>query len=352
MEQQALKRDRLLAWILLLGTAVVLALCIAIALPFVAPLTWAAVIAILARRMHGWMERHLSNRSLAALVSVAIVALLIIIPIVWISIQISQEVGDGIKHIQRAVKSGAFDEQLHRHPTLVRAYDWLNERVDLPAAGMQVANALRGQVAGLVSGTVRTIVQGFICLFALFFFFRDRGEILKAIRARSPLKNSEITLLLLRLKNMIRATVFGRMLTAMIQGALGGLMFWILGIEAALLWGVAMAVLSTIPAVGSVFIWAPAAVWLAISGHWVKAIILAAWGSAIIGTIDNILYPLFVGRDVKIHTLLLFVALLGGVLFFGATGLVLGPVLVEAGFTLIEILRERTQAGQPVEQQS
>jgi predicted PurR-regulated permease PerM len=169
---------------------------------------------------------------------------------------------------------------------------------------------------------------------------------------RLPLHDPEIRLLLVRLKNMIRATVFGRMVTALIQGALGGLMFWILGIEAALLWSVTMAVLSMIPAVGSIFIWAPAAAWLAISGHWIKAIILALWGSCIVGTIDNIVYPLLVGRDVKIHTLLLFIALFGGVLLFGVTGLVWGPVLVATGLTLIEILRERTRASEPVEKQS
>jgi predicted PurR-regulated permease PerM len=352
MIQATLTRERILAWTLLLGTAVVLALCIGIALPFFPALTWAVVLAIATRRMHEWMERHIANRSLAALISVVLVAMVIIAPIVWISFQISQEVRDGVNQIQAAAKSGALEAQFHRHPALVHAYDWLNERFDLAGAGMSLVKGLRGQIASVITGTIGAIVQGFICLFALFFFLRDRREILKELRTRLPLNNSEIGLLLVRLKNMIRATVFGRMLMALIQGALGGLMFWILGIEAALLWGVTMAVLSTIPAVGSIFIWAPAAAWLAISGHWIKAIILAVWGSCIVGTIDNIVYPLLVGHDVKIHTLLLFVALFGGVLLFGVTGLVWGPVLVATGLTLIEILRERTRAGAPVEEQS
>ena len=352
MKQAPLTRERILAWTLLLGTAIVLVLCIGIALPFFPALTWAVVLAIAARRMHVWIEHHIGNRSVAALISVVIVAMVIIGPIVWISFQISQEVRNGVEHIQAAAKSGALEANLHRHPALVGAYSWLNERFDLAGAGMQVLNALRGQIASLISGTIGAIVQGVICLFALFFFLRDRSEILKAVRMRLPLNDSEIGLLLVRLKNMIRATVFGRMLTALIQGALGGLMFWILGIQAALLWGATMAVLSTIPAVGSTFIWAPAAAWLAISGHWVKAIILVGWGSCIVGTIDNIVYPLLVGHDVKIHTLLLFVALLGGVLLFGITGLVWGPVLVATGLTLIEILRERTRASEPIERQS
>jgi predicted PurR-regulated permease PerM len=342
-------RNQLRSWTLLLGTAIFVALSIALALPFVPALTWAVVFAILARRMHFWMEQRIANRNLAALVSVVIVAIVILGPLVWISIHISQEATDGVKKIQADVKSGAFDAAMQKHPKLVRGYSWLNERVDLASAGVNVAKALQGTVAHLLSKTVQAIAQGFICLFALFFFLRDRDEIVQAMRARLPLSKAEIGLLSGRLNNMIRATVFGRMVTGMVQGALGGVMFWILGIEAALVWGAVMAVLSMIPAVGSAFIWGPAAAWLAISGHWVKTIILVAWGSAIVGTIDNILYPLLVGRDVKIHTLLLFIALLGGVLLFGPTGLVLGPVLMEVSLSLIEILRERTRGGQPLE---
>jgi predicted PurR-regulated permease PerM len=352
MNQAFFTRERILAGTLLLGTAIVLALCIGIALPFFPALTWAVVFAIAARRMHERIERRVGNRSLAALISVVIVAIVIVGPIVWISIQVSQEVRDGLTRIQAAAKSGTLEAEIHRHPALVRAYGWLNERVDLAGAGMDALKALHGQIASFITGTIDAIVQGVICLFALFFFLRDRSEILKALRLRLPLRDSEIRLLLIRLKNMIRATVFGRMFTALIQGSLGGLMFWILGIQAALLWGVTMVVLSTIPAVGSGFIWAPAAVWLAISGHWVKAIILAAWGSCIVGTIDNIVYPLLVGHDVKIHTLLLFIALFGGVLLFGVTGLVWGPVLVATGLTLIEILHERTRTKEPVEGES
>jgi predicted PurR-regulated permease PerM len=344
-----LTRDRLLSWTLLLGTAIFVALSIRIALPFVPALTWAVVLVTVARPIHSWIEQHISNRNVAALISVVIVAFVIIGPLVWISVQVFQEVRDGVKQIQSGVNSGAWAMAFHRHPSLVRAYNWLNERVDLASAGTQAANALQAQFARLVGRTVEIFVQGFISLFALFFFFRDRQEILQEVRSRLPLSEFEIRLLLARMKNIVRATIFGRLLTSIIQGALGGIMLWVLGIQSALVWGVVMAVLSMIPAIGSAFIWVPAAAWLAISGHWVKAIILTAWSSAVLGTIDNILYPLFVGRDVKIHTLLFVVAVLGGVLLFGATGLVLGPIIMETCLSLVEILRERTRAGHSVE---
>lgn len=341
--------DRLSFSILLAATAITVALCIAIALPFVPPLTWAVVLAILGWPMHIRIRAGVRNRNLAALISVLLVATIILAPVTWISFQASEEISGGVKQIEASVSSGAWQAALDRHPKLIHAYQWLNERVDLASAGFNVASSLRGQVGQLIGRSVRTIVEAFISLFMLFFFFRDRTEIVRAIRLRLPLSEPEIALLLGRLRNMIRATVFGRMVTSTVQGTLGGLMFWILGIEAALLWTVVMAALSMIPAVGAIFIWAPAAAWLAISGHWVKAIILVAWGSAVIGTIDNILYPLLVGRDVRVHTLLLFIALLGGAILFGPTGLVLGPVLMETALSLIEIVRARTRPGESVE---
>jgi predicted PurR-regulated permease PerM len=347
-----LTRDRLLFWILLFTTSLLVALSFAIAFPLVSALTWAAVLAILVRRFHIRIEASVRNRSIAALISVVLVAVVIVAPLVFVSIDAVQEIRSGVKAIQSAVQSGALSDTLDRHSTLVHAYNWLNDRVDLVSVGTDIAKFFQSQVAVLAGKTVGTIVQGFISLFALFFFLRDRRLIFSAIRSHVPLSDSEALLLSRRIATIVRATVFGRMLTALIQGALGGLMFWILGIPATLLWGVIMSVLSMIPAVGAVFIWAPASLWLALSGHWVKAIILAAWGSAVVGTIDNVVYPLFVGRDVKIHTLLLFVALLGGVILFGTTGLVLGPVVMEMTLTLIEILRERMRQPGPLDQAS
>jgi predicted PurR-regulated permease PerM len=345
----SISRERLLFFVLLLATLVVLGLSIAIALPFVRALTWAMVFAILASPLHRAIKRRVRNKSLAALLAVIVVALVILAPVVWLSMQIVQETVEGVKQAQTGIRSGRWEAEMYRHPTLVRAYQWLNERVDLGAAGLNAANALQKQLARALGATVETIVQGVISLFALFFFFRDRGQIVGAVRRRLPLSDPEISLLLTRLKNMVRATVFGKMVTALIQGSLGGAMFWILGLPGALLWSVAMSLLSLIPGFGSFLVWAPAAAWLAVSGHWVKAIILTGWGIGVVGTIDNFIYPLLVGRDVRIHSLLLFIALLGGVLMFGATGLVLGPLVIETGLTLIEILRQRTRVGASVE---
>ena len=110
-----------------------------------------------------------------------------------------------------------------------------------------------------------------------------------------------------------------------------------------------MFVLSLVPTLGSPLVWVPMAIFLAASGAWGKALILAGWGVFVVGTIDNLLYPLLVGKDIRMHTLAVFLALLGGMFIFGAAGLVLGPVILAITLALIDILRRRTAHGRPAE---
>jgi predicted PurR-regulated permease PerM len=194
-----------------------------------------------------------------------------------------------------------------------------------------------------VGVTTGTAVQAAFALFALFFFFRDQQEVLSGVSSALPFSNHETNMLFEKVRVMVRATIYGNVLTSVIQGALGGTMFWILGIPAALLWAVVMFFLSLVPNLGSFLVWAPAAAWLAFSGSWTKAIVLSIWGVGVVGSIDNFLYPFLVGRDVRIHTLLLFLSLAGGVILFGPSGLVLGPVVIALGLGLIDVLRERTR---------
>jgi predicted PurR-regulated permease PerM len=143
--------------------------------------------------------------------------------------------------------------------------------------------------------------------------------------------------------------VFGTVTVAMVQGALGAIIFALLGIPGALLWGVIMGLLSIIPYLGAFVIWGPVAAYLALSGDWTKAIILTAYGMLAIGLIDNLLYPLLVGKRMRLHTLAAFFAILGGVAVFGMSGVVIGPVVVAVGLALVDIWRQRTAEGQGAE---
>jgi predicted PurR-regulated permease PerM len=146
-----------------------------------------------------------------------------------------------------------------------------------------------------------------------------------------------------RVSDTIFATVYGTLLVSAAQGLLGGLMFWWLGLPAPLLWGVVMALLAVVPVLGAFVIWVPAALFLALEGSWGKALILTIWGAGVVGTIDNLLRPILVGRRLNQHTVFAFISVVGGVILFGPAGLILGPVIIAITAELLEIWRERRE---------
>jgi predicted PurR-regulated permease PerM len=212
-------------------------------------------------------------------------------------------------------------------------------------AGQQAITGVRSQASRLLKGSISSTIQLAVALYSLFFFFRDRDDVLGVLRCLIPLSNRETDEVFDRVRTMVRATIYGNVMTSILQGTLGGLMFWFLGLPGPLLWGVAMFILSLVPTLGSFLIWAPAAVALALMGSLGKAAILVGWGVLVVGSIDNIVYPFLVGRDIKMHTLAIFLSLLGGLFIFGAAGIVLGPVLFAIALALIDILRRRTAHG-------
>jgi len=153
----------------------------------------------------------------------------------------------------------------------------------------------------------------------------------------------------LNIENTIHAIVFGTLLLALLQGALGGLMFWALGLPAPLLWGAVMGLLAVLPMFGAALVWIPAAVYLLMEGSWEKALILTAWGSLVVGLIDNLLYPLFVRNRLRLHTVPVFISVLGGLAAFGAAGIVIGPVALALAVGLVDVWRRRMQHGEAVE---
>lgn len=161
------------------------------------------------------------------------------------------------------------------------------------------------------------------------------------IEVNLPLSESEFARVADRVVDTIFATVLGTAAVAALQGGLGGAMFWWLGLPAPVLWGVLMGLLAVVPFLGAFVIWAPTAAFLALSGNYSSAIILAVWGTIVVGLVDNIVYPMLVGNKLKMHTVPSFIAVVGGLMLLGAPGVVLGPLIVAVSLTLIEIWRQR-----------
>jgi predicted PurR-regulated permease PerM len=205
---------------------------------------------------------------------------------------------------------------------------------------------LKGTI-NVVGGVVGLIVKIFFVLFTMYYLFRDGLRIAEQLPDLLPLERNKSVQILNHTRDIISASVNGVLVIAIIQGTLGGIMFRVLGIPSSLLWGVMMTLLSTIPMAGAFIVWVPTAIVLGLTGHWVKALVLTLWGVFVIGLADNLLRPKLVGRKAKMHELLIFFSVLGGLSVFGVLGILLGPVVLAITIALLDVLRLRQSAPAP-----
>jgi predicted PurR-regulated permease PerM len=190
---------------------------------------------------------------------------------------------------------------------------------------------------------VQFVTQAAIMLVTLFYFLRDRHNLLGFIFRLAPLSSGESHELVRRVSETISATLYGNLVVKLVQGVLGGLMFWILGLPAPLLFGILMALLAMLPIVGTSLVWGPAAIVLLYQGSWVKAIVLVVWGGLVVSLIDNLLYPMLVATELRLHTLGVLFSVFGGLIAFGPAGFVLGPVILASAVALLEVWQLRTK---------
>ena len=216
--------------------------------------------------------------------------------------------------------------------------------LDLPGTIKTLSTWLSVTAASIVKGSVYQVLGFCLTFYLLFFFLRDRRAALQSLRFLSPLSKAEMERVFARVGDTVYATIYGALAVSAVQGVLGGLMFYWLGLPAPLLWGVVMALLAVVPLLGAFVVWVPAALFLALQGSWGKALILILWGALVVGTIDNLLRPILIGKRLKLHTVLAFIALVGGLIFFGPAGLILGPISLTITTVLLEIWRSRTAA--------
>ena len=203
----------------------------------------------------------------------------------------------------------------------------------------QLVDRLAGRTLGLFTGIGGWLIQAGIALFTLYYLLRDGDALVRHLKWLLPLEPALNDRLFQRASEIIRASIFGTFVVAAAQGTLGGLIFWILGISAPIVWGTAMTMLSLLPMVGPGFIWVPAALVLLATGHILRGLLLLAFGALIIATIDNVLRAWLVSGRAQLHPLLVFFSVVGGLFVFGAPGVFVGPVLVVVALTLIDTAR-------------
>ena len=334
-------RSHVQTLVLMGATATGIYLCYRLATPFLSALVWALALAVMCSPLQRWLESKLKRPNLAAMVSVLVIGLVVLGLAVFVGQRLVQEAAHGAELIKTKVESGEWRHALEAHPRLVPLADWM-ERQNVPATVKSVATWMTTTGASFVKGSMVEVIGLFLTFYLLFFFLRDRRAALQLLRSLSPLSAAEMDRLFGRVGDTIYATVYGTVAVAAVQGLLGGLMFWWLGLPAPLLWGVVMALLAVVPMLGVYVVWVPAALFLAMEGNWGKALILSGWGGVVVGTIDNLLRPVLVGNRLKLHTVLVCMSVVGGLILFGPGGLILGPVILTITTVLLEIWRSRT----------
>ena len=347
MEQPGISgRNFRTGFVLVLVVAVSL-LFLAVVWPFLKPLLLGALLAGLSRPLYQWVTRIFRGRkSLAAVVTLLILFVLIAGPVsafLGIVVQQALNVSDQAipwvrEHFGSASTFNAHDWLVQRFPALanhVPSQEQLVESVGTAAkstGGLLVAAASR-----MTAGTAAFLLNLFVMLYAMFFFFKDGEKILERIFFYLPLSHEDEELMLQRFTSITRATIKGTLVIGVIQGTLAGAAFWVAGIDGAAFWGTIMAILSIVPGVGAALIWVPAVIYLYVTGQALAGTLLLAWCAAVVGTVDNILRPMLVGKDAKMPDLLILVGTLGGLFFFGPIGFIIGPIVCGLFLTVWEI---------------
>ncbi len=329
-------------WVLLLVTAILLYLCWRMLQPFLSVILWATVLVILFHPVHKRLRLRIRQPWLAALVSCVLVILIILVPVALVTLAVVNELSSAVVTVQQALDYVLDPNSRGTGPILnflsqyidinhLRSEEFLVERIK-GASGQ-----LAGRTLGFIGGLVGAVVQTFFTIFTMYYFFRDGDNISRTVRDWLPLERDQADSIMLRTREVIDASVYGVITIAIIQGTLGGLAFWVLGLRSAIIWAVVMTFLSMVPMLGAFIVWVPAAIYLALTGHYVKALFLAVWGTLVIGMIDNFLRPKLVGSRTRLHELLIFFSVLGGLNVFGVLGVVLGPVVLAITLALIDV---------------
>jgi predicted PurR-regulated permease PerM len=335
---------RSLRVVVLLGLGVTAAVLIGTMLwPFLPALVTSGVLGVVALPSHRWIRSRIRQDEIAAILSTLAVVVVILLPIFGLSLMALQDLSNAVEWLEGQVRMGfpLVDQILVRVEGILTA---------MGLGGFDFAGSIRDQIGGVsdlvvgrtfrvVSGLGGLALQAGVCLFTLFYLFRDVDRVVQAARRLVPLASGPTELLAGRAKEVIFAAVFGHVFVAAVQGILGGMAFWALGVPAPVAWGALMACLALIPMVGPAFVYIPASFVLIGMDQELKGVILLTFGFVVISTVDNVIRSVLVSDRARVHPLVVFFGVLGGVFAFGAVGILVGPVLIVVAGALMEMTR-------------
>ena len=343
-------------WFLYALFALVLYFCFRIMQPFLMPILLALILSTLLAPLYDRLAASLKNRKgLAALLMCLALTVAIGLPILLLSISVAREANDvyeRVKDPETAKKIGSWLNPA-TNPILKRIqprlpaswnFDELEITSRLGSQAQRIGVAVLSFATTLAAGAFNFLLDYFIMLVVLFFLLRDSDYFAATARRFSPLSETGENHFVQTFREVSRATVVGNLLTAIAQGTISGLIFLILGLPNPILWGALTALLSLVPVVGTALIWVPWMIYLFASGANVKAVIFLITQVVVVGGIDNILRPLLIEGQMKMHTLVVFFSILGGIGYFGILGMFLGPLVFAIAVSFFEFYNQTSAA--------
>ena len=308
-----------------------------ILLPFYGAVFWGAVLAILFAPFYRRLLARMNQKpNMAALATLAICLVLVILPLTLITMAMLQE---GVL-VYEKIRSGQINFGTYFQQVVSALPQWLTRLLDrmdlldinsiqqrLSSGAVQGSQYVATQAINITQNTFDFMVSFFIMLYLLFFLLRDGAALTTRIRDAIPLSAGHKRHLFKKFTTVIRATVKGNVAVAAVQGALGGIAFWFLDIQGALLWAVLMAFLSLLPAIGAAVVWLPVAIYFLVTGAIWQGVALIVYGVLVIGLVDNVLRPILVGKDTQMPDYVVLISTLGGMALFGLNGFVIGPAV-------------------------
>ena len=305
--------------------------------PFFGAVFWAMVLALMFMPVHRRLCARLRGRdTLAALGTLLFCMVIVVVPMIFV---VGAMVDEATSFTQR-LRTGEFNPRTYFEQIQNALPGWSRDLLGrfglfnaqdvvdkLTAAVVQGGQALTARALAIGQNTLMLLVNLGIMLYLLFFFLRDGRDLAQTIRRAVPMQRQHTDFLLSKFATVVRATVKGTVVVALVQGMLGGVAFAFLGIHGAVLWGVVMSVLSLLPAIGAALVWAPVAIYLIATGSMIEGLGLAAWGAGVMGMVDNLLRPILVGKETKLPDYLVLLSTIGGLSIFGLNGFLIGPAI-------------------------
>ena len=345
-----MKREHIFLIFILFLTFLSIYLLYQILSPFLSSIVWAILLAMVLYPVYKKLRNLLRKREiLSALIMTLLVLVVIVLPFTLLLASLASDVVNLYHQIEDMIKTGelqAYFERVKEVPVFKSILARLGQHIDLSSMDPvplllknlnQISTFIFNQTTTLIKGFSTFVAGFFFTLLSLYYLFKDGSTLFEGLKETAPLPSKEKELLIQRFRDMIYATIYGGILIAVIQGVLGGLSFWVLGLPSPIFWGTAMGLLSFIPIGGTALIWGPTAIILLIGGAVLKGILLLGIGAFVISMVDNLLKPFFISTRTNIHPLLLFFAVLGGIQAFGLIGVIAGPLVATFFLTLVEI---------------